>query len=102
MSKVIRGTNNEFETIMLNVDNGPSPKVDEPNSWLYTNSGLRAVRRALLDRGRVAVWSAYEAPQFQARMRRNGFRPDHHRIHDHKALNKKSGIHHVVFIGWKT
>ena len=102
VAKVIREANDEFEAIMLDVDNGPSPQVDEPNAWLYTDSGLKAIRRSLRDRGRVAIWSAYEAPQFPAHMRRNGFRSDLHRMPAHKGRKGKGGTHHWVFTGWKT
>ena len=102
VAKVIREANDEFDAIMLDVDNGPSPQVDERNAWLYTDSGLKAIRRALRDRGRVAIWSAYEAPQFPAHMRRNGFRSDLHRIRAHKGHKGKGGTHHWVFTGWKT
>jgi spermidine synthase len=102
VAKVTREANDEFDAIMLDVDNGPSPQVDERNAWLYTDSGLKAIRRALRDGGRVAIWSAYEAPQFPAHMRRNGFRSDHHRIRAHKGHKGKGGTHHLVFTGWKT
>lgn len=102
VAKVIRDANDEFDAIMLDVDNGPSPQVDERNAWLYTDSGLKAIRRALRDRGRVAISSAYEAPQFPAHMRRKGFRSDLHRIRAHKGHKGTGGTHHWVFTGWKT
>ena len=102
VAKVIRAANNEFDAIMLDVDNGPSPQVAERNAWLYTDSGLQAIRRALRDGGRVSIWSAYDAPQFPVRLRRNGFRSDHHRIPAHRGRNGRGGTHHVIFTGWKT
>jgi spermidine synthase len=99
VSKVIRNAHNEYDAILLDVDNGPSPMVDERNAWLYTDHGLQAIRRALKNGGQVAIWSADEEPRFQARMRRNGFRPDQHRIQAHKG---KGGIRHVIFTGRKT
>ena len=97
--KIIRGARNEYDAIMLDVDNGPSPLVSEKNAWLYTDHGLQAIRSALKNGGQVAIWSADEEPRFPSRMRRNGFRPETHHIQAHKG---KGGIRHVIFAGRKT
>ena len=102
VANVIRKARNSFDAIMLDVDNGPSPQIDERNGWLYTDPGLQAIRRALRGDGGVAIWSAYDVPQFPAQMRHNGFRSDYHRIHAHKGHKGKGGTHHVIFTGWKT
>ena len=85
VAEVIRNAHNEFDAIMLDVDNGPSPVVDESNSWLYSDPGLQAIRRALKNGGSVAIWSADDEPKFPSRMRRNGFRADRHRVRTHKG-----------------
>lgn len=99
VSEVISNGRNEYDSIILDVDNGPSPLVDERNGWLYTDSGLYAIRKALKNGGRVAIWSADDEPKFPARMRRNGFRPERHMVQAHKG---KGGIRHVIFTGRKT
>ncbi len=99
VTEVIRNAHNEFDAIMLDVDNGPSPIVDERNGWLYTDPGLQAIRRALKNGGKVAIWSADDEPKFPGRMRRNGFRADRHRVRTHKG---KGGIRYVIFTGRKT
>lgn len=99
ISKVIKGARNEYDSIMLDVDNGPTPLVQERNSWLYTDSGLQAIRKALKNGGRVAIWSADDEPKFVSRMKRNGFRAQKHQIQAHKG---KGGIRHVIFTGRKT
>ena len=99
VTEVIRNAHNEFDAIMLDVDNGPSPIVDERNGWLYTDPGLQAIRRALKNGGKVAIWSADDEPKFPGRMRRNGFRADRHRVRTHKG---KGGIRYVIFTVRKT
>ena len=84
---------------MLDVDNGPTALVDERNSWLDTDTGLQAIRSALQNGGRVAIWSADDEPRFVSRMKRNGFRAEKHQIQAHKG---KGGIRHVIFTGRKT
>ncbi|MBT3555908.1 MAG: hypothetical protein HN926_08220 [Chloroflexi bacterium] len=99
VAKAIRGGRNEYDSIMLDVDNGPSPLVNERNAWLYTDHGLQAIRGALKNGGRVAIWSADDEPRFISRMKRNGFRAEKHHIQAHKG---KGGIRHVIFTGRKT
>jgi spermidine synthase len=99
VTKVIRGARNEYDSIMLDVDNGPSPLVNEKNGWLYSDSGLLAIRSALKNGGQVAIWSADDEPRFISRMKRNGFRAQKHMIQTHKG---KGGIRHIIFTGRKT
>ncbi|HIF73099.1 MAG TPA: hypothetical protein EYQ61_11170 [Dehalococcoidia bacterium] len=99
VTKVIRGARNEYDSIMLDVDNGPSPLVNEKNGWLYSDQGLLAIRSALKNGGQVAIWSADDEPRFISRMKRNGFRAQKHMIQTHKG---KGGIRHVIFTGRKT
>ena len=73
VAQVIRNARNEFDAILLDVDNGPSTFVDERNAWLYCDDGLQAIRRALKPSGNVAIWSASDEPKFPRRMRSNGF-----------------------------
>ncbi len=99
VSKVLRQVRNEYDSIMLDVDNGPTALVNERNSWLYTDTGLQAIRSTLKNGGRVAIWSADDEPRFVSRMKRNGFRAEKHQIQAHKG---KGGIRHVIFTGRKT
>jgi len=99
VAKIIRGARNEYDAIMLDIDNGPSPLVNERNGWLYTYHGLLAIRSALKNGGKVAIWSADDDPRFVALMKRNGFRAEKHHIQVHKG---KGGIRHVIFTGRKT
>ena len=87
-----------YDAILLDVDNGPSPLVNERNAWLYTNQGLQSIRKALKNQGKVAIWSANDEPRFISHMKRNGFLAEKHYIQAHKG---KGGIRHVIFTGRK-
>ena len=63
-----------YDSIMLDVDNGPVAQVAKNNSSLYSNTGLRAIRSALKTKGRVIFWSAGPEPMFEPRFRRVGFK----------------------------
>jgi len=81
ISAAVRTHENTFSAIMLDVDNGPSPVVDERNAWLYTDAGLYALRRALTSDGSLAIWSADEDLTFPSRLEQNGFEPERHMVH---------------------
>ena len=98
ISKVIRQSQNNYDSIILDVDNGPSPLINERNAWLYTNQGLQSIRKALKNQGQVAIWSANDDPKFISHMKRNGFLAEKHYIQAHKG---KGGIRHVIFTGRK-
>ena len=98
ISKVIRQSQNNYDSIILDVDNGPSPLINERNAWLYTNQGLQSIRKALKTQGQVAIWSANDDTRFISHMKRNGFLAEKHYIQAHKG---KGGIRHVIFTGRK-
>ena len=60
-----------YDVICLDVDNGPEWTVWDENQALYGDEGLRRVRDSLRPGGVVAVWSAAEAPDFEARLLRH-------------------------------
>jgi spermidine synthase len=63
-----------YDVILLDVDNGPYALVHSFNSALYGSAGSRAAWRALRPGGILAVWSRRPVPSYAARLRRVGFR----------------------------
>ena len=86
----------ELHAVMLDVDNGPDPMVAEGNAWLYADAGLRAIRRALVPGGRVAVWSATDDATFARKLGRCGFEAQRHVS---SARPGRKGGRHFVFVG---
>ncbi|MCC7364718.1 MAG: hypothetical protein IT303_10125 [Dehalococcoidia bacterium] len=89
---VIRANPATFDAILLDVDNGPDSLVQPANRWLYTRTGLAAIRAALRPKGTLAVWSVVENASFEPRLRTAGFKPSTHRIRAH-------GTRALVFLG---
>jgi spermidine synthase len=58
-----------FDTVCLDVDNGPGWLVHERNRGLYDGAGLARLRRLLRPGGRLAVWAAAADAGFEARLR---------------------------------
>jgi spermidine synthase len=88
-----------FDSVLLDVDNGPSALTASDNSGLYDDRGLTAARAALRPGGVFAVWSSREDRRFEQRLRHAGFDVTVERVH---ARLKKGGPRHLVFLGTVT
>ncbi|GAA3539063.1 spermidine synthase [Amycolatopsis ultiminotia] len=62
-------TEETFDALCLDIDNGPEWTVTEGNAQLYAESGLDRLIRLLRPGGVLAVWSAGAAPEFTERLR---------------------------------
>jgi spermidine synthase len=94
VAAVIRQSEDRFDAILLDVDNGPTAFTQRGNFWLYTRAGLTAIHRALRPNGALAVWSVGDEPGFEQTLRSAGFTPSTHKIPGH-------GKHQAVFVGRK-
>ncbi|TDC36783.1 spermidine synthase [Micromonospora sp. 15K316] len=61
-------TDEVFDAICLDVDNGPDWTVFHHNAALYDDDGLTLLRERLTDSGVLAAWSAAAAPAYAARL----------------------------------
>jgi spermidine synthase len=95
VGEVIREARDGFDSIILDVDNGPAALSTVGNRWLYGPTGLRLARTALRPAGCVAFWSAAPDPAFERRMIHAGFTVDVQGCRSH--LN--SGARHTLFLG---
>lgn len=91
---VVRESEERFDAILLDVDNGPGRLSEAGNFRLYTAVGLKAIERALRPGGAVAVWADGPAPAFERELRRAGLAPSTHKIKVH-------GVKQFVFVGRK-
>lgn len=66
-------TQETFDVICLDIDNGPDWTVTENNGCLYSPAGLATCRRRLTAGGVLAVWSAQPSPKFEDALRNAGF-----------------------------
>ena len=86
----------QFDAILLDVDNGPSSFTCDDNDALYGMQGLDRAYRALKPGGVLAVWSACTDPAFTRRMAKTGFDVTEQRAGSHKA---RRGNRHHIWIG---
>ena len=95
VGQVMREYDN-FDAIMLDVDNGPSSFTHDDNNALYGEHGLRIAYGALKSGGVLTVWSATADPAFTRRMIKAGFDVTEQRAGSHKA---RRGNRHTIWIG---
>ena len=91
-----RAANKPYDAILLDVDNGPTSFVQKKNSRLYDWRGLKLIRSALKQGGRVAFWSAEPEPEFPGELKRAGFITEEHPA---KAHERAKRFAHMIYIG---
>jgi len=96
VTDVIREARAEFDSILLDVDNGPAAVTNDGNRRLYTAEGLKAAYTALRPQGCVAFWAAAGDLPFEGAMKRAGFRVEVRTI----RARPTGGRRHTVFLGW--
>lgn len=67
--KWLRQTEERFDALCLDIDNGPEWTVTDGNARLYQAAGLDMLAARLRPGGVLAVWSAEAVPSFARRLR---------------------------------
>jgi spermidine synthase len=91
---LIAASSNGFDSILLDVDNGPSFLTVKQNRKLYDVAGLKAIKHALKSEGTLAVWSVNEEPEFVLSLEHAGFKVSTQRIRSHGT----SGGMRTIFV----
>lgn len=79
-----------FDAILLDIDNGPREMTDSGNSRLYSFEGIQACRRALRQKGCLAVWSAEPDKKFEHLLMSCGFHVTRFRVPAYKGSKSES------------
>lgn len=83
-----------YDSILLDVDNGPDGLTREGNNQLYTARGLALAKTALKPGGVLAIWSAGSDDVFKRRLGSAGFVVDEVAV---KARSNGKGPRHVIW-----
>jgi spermidine synthase len=97
VGEVIREARGSFDSIILDVDNGPAALSTGGNGRLYDSAGLHDARAALRPAGCLAIWSVAPDPAFEMRMIHAGFTVEARRARSHGS----SGRWHTLLLGRK-
>ncbi len=65
IARLLKTTDERFDLILVDVDNGPGWLASPANADLYAPTGLRTCRDTLQPGGVLAVWSPQANPSFQ-------------------------------------
>jgi spermidine synthase len=95
VNRLIQSGPEQFDAILLDVDNGPSGMTRRENDRLYDAWGLKRAHYALRSGGILAVWSGKPDRRFKARLRLYGFAVEEFRIH---ANGGSDGPRHVLWM----
>jgi spermidine synthase len=95
VGEVIRQARGSFDSIILDVDNGPAALSTGGNARLYDYTGLRNARAALRPAGCLAFWSVATDPAFEKLMAQAGFAVEVRRCRSHG----RTGNWHTLFLG---
>ena len=95
--KIIDRAENDFDVVVLDVDNGPEGLTHAHNERLYSTEGLSRAMDALRPGGVLAVWSASPERSFTARLQKIGFEVDELRVRAHAG----KGARHVIWLATK-
>jgi len=95
VGEVIREARRSFDSIILDVDNGPAALSTGGNRRLYDYTGLHNARAALRPAGCLAFWSVAPDPAFEKLMTQAGFSVEVQRCRSHV----RSGSWHTLFLG---
>lgn len=88
--RLISRSNHKFDAILLDIDNGPDPLTTPGNRRLYGYEGIHACRRALAQKGCLAVWSAEPNKKFEQLLIRCGFYVSRFRVPAGKGSKSSS------------
>lgn len=65
----ISGSNNKYDALCLDIDNGPDWTVSDTNGDLYADHGMNKLLRLLNPGGVISFWSATKSDAFLAKLR---------------------------------
>ena len=94
-----RGSEDPYDAILLDVDNGATSLVQKKNSRLYDWRGLKLISNALKPGGRVAFWAAEAEPGFCDKLSRAGFATEEYPA---KAHARAKRFAHIIYVGERT
>ena len=96
VAEAIKAGRNDYNAIMLDVDNGPQAMFQEGNDWIYTNNGLQTSFDALRPKGVLSIWSTDPDPAFTKRLIRTGFKAEEVKVRARSG--RKGGGHYFVWV----
>ena len=96
---IIAQASDEYDAILLDVDNGPDGLTHESNDRLYNMAGLQASKSALKSGGVLAVWSSEDDPRFTRRLQKANLTVEERTV---SARQNGKGARHMIWLATKS
>jgi spermidine synthase len=87
---LVSRSENRFDAILLDIDNGPHALTAPGNRRLYGRVGIDACRRALRKQGCLSVWSPEPNKRFERRLMNCGLHVRRYRVPAYKGSKSQS------------
>ena len=97
VADLLKQGSDEFDAILLDVDNGPEAMTHSDNEWLYSPRGLKNIFQKLRPEGIVTIWSARADQQFTNRLKKTGFNVQLRTVRERPG----KGSRHTIFVAQK-
>ena len=97
----LRAGREEFDGILMDVDNGPKGLTRRSNNWLYSEDGLGAAYRSLRTHGILAVWSSSAEESFAMRLQKLGFETEEIPVLSRSDEEGDLGERHTIWLATK-
>ncbi|MFT6897633.1 MAG: spermidine synthase [Paraglaciecola sp.] len=94
---LFKSQNATYDSVLLDVDNGPEGFTNADNNNLYSLQSLLAIRQTLHPGGVLAVWSAWNDPKFSIQLKKAGFAVETKTVRAHKG----KGSCHTIYLARK-
>lgn len=96
VAELFKAKQPEFDSILLDVDNGPEGFTHGDNNNIYSLNSLMAISQTLKPGGVLAVWSAWHDPKFTTQLKKAKFKVETKTVRAHKGKGSKHTIYLAV------
>ena len=86
-----------YDSVLLDVDNGPENFTHADNNKLYSSESLQAIQQTLKPGGVLAIWSAWHDPKFPLHLKKARFKVETKTVRAHKG----KGSRHTIYLARK-
>lgn len=95
VADLIGAARQDYDAILLDVDNGPDGLTQASNDRLYDARGLKSARAALRPGGVLAIWSSAPDAEFARRLRQSGLAVEETTV---RARGGTRGARHIIWL----
>ena len=97
VAELFKAKHATYDSVLLDVDNGPESFTHADNNKLYSSESLQAMQLTLKPGGVLAIWSAWHDPKFPLHLKKARFKVETKTVRAHKG----KGSRHTIYLARK-